>query len=408
MTKAFHTQGVAPGSRQAGAATLAMSIVLLLLITMVSIYTSRTVIMEKRISANDFRARQAFEAAESGLQIAIAYIAESGGADKDSDGNIDPVFDTDADGVGNVNTMTFGDNSSVTVTVAGAFPQFQIQSVGVSDDRTATQTVRSIGSTTDSLPNVPDNPLTTRSAITVDGSATVHNPEGHSTIWSGADVDLGSNNSTATNIANPTDPGYPTCMDTSMTCSTTRSSSKNAVGLDVVEYDTSLTNLTPEQMFQNTFGLSMANYRESRVTLEVLGANANNLASNDAAPGVDMAIGEVIWVEGNASVIDNTTVGCTVKVGGGGLCPTANLDPSIVIINGDLTTVGNPSFSGIVYVIGSVSLTGSTTVVGAMVADGNLLSTTTGSLDLWYSSDVLQWSRDNGPMAGAPGSWQDW
>jgi len=47
-------------------------------------------------------------------------------------------------------------------------------------------------------------------------------------------------------------------------------------------------------------------------------------------------------------------------------------------------------------------------VVGAMVADGNLLSTTTGSLDLWYSSDVLQWSRDNGPMAGAPGSWQDW
>ena len=408
MAKAFHTQGVAPGSRQAGAATLAMSVVLLLLITMVSIYTSRTVIMEKRISANDFRARQAFEAAESGLQIAIAYIAESGGADKDGDGNIDPMFDTDADGIGNVNTMTFGDNSSVTVTVAGAFPQYQIQAVGVSDDRTATQTVRSIGSTTDALPNVPDNPLITRSAITVDGSATVHNPEGNTTIWSGSDVDLGSNNSTATNIANPTDPGYPTCMDTSMTCSTTRSSSKNAIGLDVVEYDTSLANLTPEQMFQNTFGLSMANYRESRVTLNVVAANANNLASNGAAPGVDMAIGEVIWVEGNASVIDNTTVGCEVKVGGGGICPTASLDPSIVIINGDLTTIGSPSFSGILYVIGSVSLTGSTAVTGAMVVNGIILSTTTGSLDLWYSSDVLQWSRDNGPMAGAPGSWQDW
>ena len=385
-----------------------MSVVLLLLITMVSIYTSRTVIMEKRISANDFRARQAFEAAESGLQIAIAYIAESGGADKDEDGNIDPVFDTDADGVGDVNTMTFGDNSSVTVTVAGAFPQFQIQAVGVSDDRTATQTVRSIGSTTDALPNVPANPLTTKSAVTINGSATIHNPEGHTTIWSGSDVELGSNNATATNIANPTDAGYPTCMDTSMTCSTVTSSVINGVGVDIVEYDTSLANLTPEQMFQNTFGLSMANYRESRVTLEVQALHVGNLASNDAAPGVDMATGEVIWVEGNTSMTFSETVGCTVKVGGGGLCPTANLDPSILIINGDLTTGGNPSFSGIVYVIGSFSLSGSAAVAGALVVEGNLVSNAGGSLDLWYSSDILQWSRDNGPMAGAPGSWQDW
>ncbi len=406
MTKAFHTQGLTPRSRQAGAATLAMSVVLLLLITMVSIYTSRTVIMEKRISANDFRARQAFEAAESGLQIAIAYIAESGGADKDGDGNIDPVFDTDADGVGNVNTMTFADNSSVTVTVAGAFPQFQIQSVGVSDDRTATQTVRSIGSTTDALPNVPDNPLTTKSALTTVGSATIHNPEGHSTIWSGSDVDLGSNNSTATNIANPDDPGYPTCMDTSMTCSTVRSSSKIAVGLDVIEHDSSLNNLTAEQMFQNTFGLSMANYRESRVTLEVLAANADNLASNDAAPGVDLATGEVIWVEGNTSIIDNTIVGCEVTTNP---CPDANLDPSILIINGDLTMIiGSPRFYGIVFVVGSVSIDGNTTITGALLVNGNVTSTTDGSLDLWYSSDMLQRSRDNGPMAGAPGSWQDW
>ncbi len=408
MTTEFHTQGLAPRSRQTGAATLAMSVVLLLLITMVSMYTSRTVIMEKRISANDFRARQAFEAAESGLQIAIAYIAESGGADKDQDGNIDPVFDTDADGVGNVNTMTFGDNSSVTVTVTGAFPQYQIRAVGVSDDRTATQTVRSIGSTTDALPNVPDNPLTTKSAITFNGSATIHNPEGHSTIWSGADVELGANNATATNVANPADPGYPTCMDTSMTCTTTQSSTKVAIGLDVVEYDTSLANLTLEQMFQNTFGLSMANYRESRVTLEVQALNVSNLASNDAAPGVDMATGEVIWVEGDATIKLGETVGCKVAVGGDGICPTASLDPSILIINGDLTTSGSPSFSGIVYVIGSVSVTGTTTVTGAMVVNGNVLSNVGGSLDLWYSSDVLQRSRDNGPMAGAPGSWQDW
>ena len=408
MNMAINSQRATLKSLQTGATTLAMAMVLLLLITMVSVYTSRTVLLEQKISANDFRARQSFEAAESGLQIAIAYIGSRSGADKDGDGNADPVFDTDGDGIGNVNTSTFTDGSSVTVTVTGGFPQFSVQAVGVSDDRTATRTVRSVGATVDTLPNSPENPLTTKGTVVVNGSATVHNPEGHSTIWSGSDVDLGSNNATATEIANPTDANYPTCMDTSMTCSLTRSSTKNAIGLDVVEYDSSLANLTPEEMFQNFFGLSMVNYRESRVTLDVAAADANNLASNEANPGVHLGVGEVIWVEGNTSLSNVTTVGCEEKVVGSGTCPDASLDPSILIINGDLATSGTPNFYGLVYVVGSLNMSSNTTVTGAVIVSGNLQSTTGGSLDVWYNSDVLDWTRDNGPLSGAPGSWQDW
>lgn len=398
--------GIAP--KQAGSATLAMSLVLLILITMVSAYTGRTVLFEQKIAANDFRERQAFEAAETGLSAAIAYISSPGGFDKNNDGITDFIFDTNADGLGDTNSMTFADNSSVMVAITGAFPSFGLRSDGRSDDLTAMRTVRSILSTVDALPNAPDNPLTARGTVIVNGSATVHNPEGHSTIWSGSNVELGANNATSTNIANPTDPNYPACMDVSMSCSTTRSSSKIAVGLDVIEYDSSLANLSAEQMFQNFFGTSMVNYRESRVSLEVAAANANNLATNSASPGIHLGVGEVIWVEGNTSLSNITTVGCDIALSGAATCPAGNVNPSIVIVNGNLTADGTPNFYGLVYVVGNMNMASNTTATGAIIVGGDTANNAGGSLDVWYNSDVLNQLRNNGPLAGAPGSWQDW
>ena len=362
--------------RQQGAVTLILAIVLLVLTSMVAAYTGSTILFEQKVSANEFRAGQAFEAAESGLSSAVAYLASRGGADKNRDGVIDPVYDLEA--------------------------------VGVSDDLSATRTVRIIGASADAIPNPPQNPLTTRGDVVINGSATVHNPEGHSTVWGGNNVDLGSNNSTATNVADPNDAGYPTCMDTPMTCGTTRSSTKVAIGMDVIENDSSLANLTELQMFQNFFGSSMANYRESRVTLEVSAANANNLSTDNANPGVHLATGEVIWVEGDTVLENTTTVGCAAPVTGAGNCDAADLDPSVLIINGNLTTKGTPTFYGIVYVVGSIFLGGNNTVHGAMVVSGQIESSTGGSLDIWYNSAMLNASRDNGPLAGSPGSWRDW
>jgi hypothetical protein len=395
-------------ARQTGIVTLAMTLILLVLITMIAAYTGRTVLFEQRISGNDFRARQAFEAAESGLRVAISYLSSVGGADKDDDGVIDLIFDTDADGIGDTSTASFADGSSVTVTLGGAFPSFTIQSVGVSDDRTATRTVRAIGSTADALPNGPGNPLTARGTVVIDGSATVYNPEGNSTIWSGSDVDLGSNNATATEIADPTDPAYPECMDTSMSCGTVQSSNRVSIGVDVVEYDSSLANLSSQQTFQNFFGMSMENYRESRVSLDIPAADANNLVT-DTPPGVDGATGEVIWIEGDAS-FDSVTVGCAIDLPfmGSPFCPAADTDPSIVIVNGDLVGSAAPNVTGLLYVVGNFELNGSAQVAGALVVGGALDNGAGGSLDVWYNSDVLGATRDNAPVAGAPGSWHDW
>ena len=186
--------------RQGGMATFLFCLLIVILVTYVAIYTSRSVLLEKTISNNDIRSKYAFEAAEAGIAAARRYLFAD--ADRDDDDVVDPVFDTDADNIGDTNTSNIG-NGSVVVTVTdltvGVNPLSTLRVVaqGFSDDQSATRSITQIFSRLDPLPNEPGSPLVTKGNIVVNGSATITNPEGHSTIWSGGDVDLGSNNSTA-------------------------------------------------------------------------------------------------------------------------------------------------------------------------------------------------------------------
>ena len=59
---------------QRGAATLAVSLVLLLAMLLSAAYANRALLFEQRSSANQYRAAQAFEAAEAGLDWAITQL----------------------------------------------------------------------------------------------------------------------------------------------------------------------------------------------------------------------------------------------------------------------------------------------------------------------------------------------
>jgi hypothetical protein len=403
-------------------ASLFMALVLVALVTIISLYTSRTVLVEQKLSGNDFRSRQAFEAAESGIAAALAYLND--GWDRDGDGAIDLIYDTSApaDGIGDANTTTFADSSSVTIdTIVGTYPDFEIVATGVSDDRSASRTIRIGTAVPDALPNLPKNPVTTQHSIVVTGSATVHNPEGSSTIWSGADVDLGSNNATATRVADPSDPNFPGCMDTTLSdpkpgepdpdpplCNTVASSNKLNVGLDVIEHDNNLSNLTPDGMFRNFFGVSMAVYRERSVTLEVSPGDIYELAESDP-PGANLATNEVIFIDGDLDLSGgNLTVGCAVRVTGNNLCEGADIRPSIVIVNGNATIGGTPNFTGLLYVHGSITTTGNLTHMGALVVAGDLISSTGGSFDVYYNSDALDQVQNLGNLVSLAGGWRDW
>jgi hypothetical protein len=381
-------------ARQRGAITMAVSLAILVLSTLVIFNVSKAILMEQKITNNESRAALAFEAAEAGLTEAIETLKD------DPSVSLTAVFDTDSDGVGDSNTMTVG-TGRVTITVtdlSGDRTSLRIVAQGFSDDNTATRTITQTMTTINPLPNAPDNPVVTKGSIIISGSATVHNPEGHSTIWSGDDIDLGSNNSTSTEVPDASAAGYPACMDTPMSCSLVQSSTRLLASVDIIENDTSLGTLSDAEFFENFFGVSATTYRSSMVTMETVPATANT--------DIHLATYEVIWIEGNHN-FTGVTVGCTTAVTGSGTCSSANTKPSIVIVNGNATFSGNPQIYGILYVTGNVTVGGNTTVHGALVIGGNATSSTGGSLDIWYNSSILASTSLAGASTGSAGTWKD-
>jgi Tfp pilus assembly protein PilX len=379
------------GNQQRGVITLVISLVVLMLSTFVVFNVSKAILMEQKISNNDMRAKQAFEAAEAGMNVAIEYLDTN--PDRDGTPGIDPVFDLNpVDGIGDNATATIG-RASVTVTTsvcaAGAATGICITSTGRSDDRTATQTVTQILMTINPLPNAPQNPVTVRGGIIIGGAAVVENPEGFSTIWSGSDVDVGGNQTTTTLVPDvnaTTGPNaYPGCMDVPLTCATISSSNKLVVGVDVIENDSSLSSLSDPQFFQNFFGMAPLAYQSSMVTI--------NATTADAEASITNALSEVIWVQGNADVNGNITMGSLTQ-------------PSILIITGNLSVNGNVTFNGIVYVMGNITVgSGNTTIIGAAVVAGQ--ANGGGGLLIRYSSDVLGNTSLAGSSTGGAGSWRD-
>ena len=61
-------------SKQRGAASLIVVMVLFFIMSLVAAYTSRNLIFEQRTSVNQYRSTQAFEAAEAGLEWALAQL----------------------------------------------------------------------------------------------------------------------------------------------------------------------------------------------------------------------------------------------------------------------------------------------------------------------------------------------
>jgi hypothetical protein len=386
-------------SRQRGFITMVVSLSILMLSSLVVFNVSKSILLEQRVVNNQFRAIQAFEAADAGLATAISYLKQN--PDRNNDGNIDPVFDLNGDGIGDSNNSRIGPATVIISTrdiSSGDMTSIEIRSQGFSDDRSATQVITFVLVTVNPLPNSPENPLTSRSSAIISGSATVHNPEGHSTIWSGGNVDLGSNNTTSTRVPDIGHAGYPACMDVPMTCRLVSASNRLSLGVDVIENDSSLAALTSDEFFGNYFGMLPTTYRAAMVTVDTTPARLSS--------DVHLATHEVIWIEGNTA-FGNITIGCTTAVTGGNTCPAANVKPSIVIVNGNASFGGTPHIYGLLFVRGSVSMSGSTTVHGGMVVGGNISSNAGGSLDVWYSSGVLTGTRLAGPSTGSAGSWRD-
>jgi len=440
-TTPYRLHGIA---RQRGVMALLISLIILTLITFVSLYTAKTVSLEQKISAAELRSRAAFEAAEAGMDAAMIYISpSSGGAERDApaDGLGDElIFESNGEVVigspngDEQNWKVFTNNSRVIVSLAGTASDVEITALGISGDGAAQRKIKKNAAVINPLPNFPNVPFSAKGAVTVQGSATVTNPEGNSTIRTGG-VFGWTSSGAQTNIPDPAHANYPECLGGSNSCADaayaglTGCPTTNYVKCDVIEVSNNdvlnididqnflgYKNATGEEFFKNMFGLSKSAYKAKRVNRFVDPAHFQNAwdAAND---GVDGATGEVIWVTGDVTAAGGAMAGCA-----GGVNPNSKtnafdencqaaggvLDPVIIIVDGDMAFTQSPQFFGMVYVVGNITSNGNTEIQGALAQEQtNATVDVTGSLDIWYDSAILEGTGTNGPFSGSSGTWQD-
>ncbi len=419
--KTLPTQQLRSKSRQQGFGTLLVSVVFLFLATILIITVSRSALIDQKMSSNEIRHKQAFEAAQAGLERAMVYLATTAispslvppGADKNGDNIADTLTETLSNGSqykvgfcnptnlpaqgrqlcpdapsGAINCVDPLDNNPTSESRYLNTPL--VVSCGWSDDVLAKHLVRQLVGTVSPISAPPTNPLTAKGAMNVSGSANVVNYFNNLTIWTGGALStIGNAGKTFVRnpaVAPPSDTAAPPGEPSS--CTTTADyvclTDKNTTGPDVIERDPTLANLSDDQMFLNYFGRTLTAVKSDSATMQVPAADLASLSG---------ITGATIVVNGTTTIPAGSTYGSRDR-------------PVVMIIDGNVEFSGNPTVFGIVYVTGDVDGGGTPTIQGAMVIEGDIAPT--GSVDIIYDPYITSGTSNSGKPGPVPGSWRDW
>ena len=383
---------------QRGFATLLTSLIILVGITLITLFTARTTLMEQRMSANHYRSSQAFYAAQAALEIGIGYINQYGTDDLlgiDFPPSGDPLLQEYPFKTGTTLTLkrpTIPPNPPDPTNPTNCY---QLIATGKSDDQIGSRTISQCVTTLDiSRGDGPEQPVISRLGVSLSGSAAVINRYGNTTIWSGDPVTLGNSTKLGTYIRDNNTTLSASTVDLESTDSTKAtqiiSSSNLGIGFDIIDSDPALSGLTADDFFDNTFVLS-------RDQIKTLAQNAGQYFTDDDIASTDGLTG-LIWIEGDSSLSGNKIIGTSTQ-------------PAIVIFNGDADITGTPTIYGLVYVRGQLKIAGTISVVGASVIEGDPTVNATGTINQVFAPSLLQ--NDNGPplvglTVAVAGTWKDW
>lgn len=411
--------------RQRGAATLFTTIVVLVLMTMIAFFANRGVLFERKTAANQYRSTKAIEAADAGLEWALANLnsfrrittgcettAVSGSRtfrdrylDPDSNDSYAEAFATAtplctlSGGAWSCSCPANGTlPTAATCSASEGCPTFLISFERMPADPTLVR-VSSVGCTNAQAPCVPG------ASTNADGTAEVNQvyklASALATIPAAAItakgyVDFGSNAITATN----TDPGtngvtINAGLDITgfINEDTIDTLPGTPVGASLIGDDASLASLTDDQMFRTFFGTSKEQFRDSPSTTIVNCGGVCNATLLEAIEGG----ARTIWVEGDMVLNAGDVFGSFER-------------PVMLVVNGNVEVRGTMTLYGVLYCQDSTwdnTGGGDAQIFGAAISEGNF--TATGTPDPTYDPRVLANLRQTtGQYAKVPGGWRDY
>ncbi len=407
---------------QRGAATLLTALVILIGITLVTMTTSKTVLVETQMAADNYRTAQAVAAANYAMDFGFNYF-NNGGFDQVNNGTgvagADGVVDTVA--VPNLVSAYGSQTTTATLTFNNALgtrcapttvsmKSGMVTATGFSDDGVASRTITQCVVPEATLRNGgPKQPLVAQGNVALSGNARIINRYTNTTIWSGDDVSIGSSSAMETYVKGPAvgalDPAVPAdlarLLNTNDAIDTQLVSNRNlGNGLDIIDKDPSLGTLMGLDFFKNFFNVDTREQQKAKAS--DVGQSYTDIAS---AVTVPVKTGN-IWVEGNQTMSGGTIGSLTA--------------PAIVVINGDFTLGGGATIYGVLYVTGKYTINGTPQVIGSNVVEGTNLATGlpatapivggTGTITLvfWANMEAGAPGIVKGSASVVGGSWRDW
>jgi Tfp pilus assembly protein PilX len=414
---------VKPRHRQSGVATLLVVMGLFFIVSMVAAYASRNLIFEQRTSANQYRATQAFEAAEAGLGWALAML-NTGRIDAQcttGQGNSDNSFrqryvpdlvnasaaavngtpgcQLSTGGVWSCGCPSTGapgvSNAAATVTQ----PAYRVRFRDLGIPYAGVFTIESRGCTS------PDETCLSQAEVRGSGAgaaalvsiraamvpALASRPQAAVTV--GQTVS-GSSASQAVNT-DTISSGITVIHGSASTISGLNpvSAAGSATAVNSIRQDPSLASAAPNNtMFERFFGMPVARFLAQASTVQACPsqpcAPAQVLAAVAANPG------RPIWVPGDFSITAPTALGTAA-------------DPVLLIVEGEVDIGDSLQLTGILYSRGQASITGGNSLVrGAFLGEQGLALN--GLFDVVYDRSSIDRIRNTqGTVVRIPGSWRD-
>lgn len=356
--------------KERGAATLITAVVLMIAVLGITFYVSETVLTEKRLVSNEYRSKQAFYAAQAGIDYGIAYLK--------------PGNSAAAGGLLDQEVLSAGSSPLVTVSMSdvslgtdGAV--VTVHALGKSDDLSVQRTLIQTFGKVPIMPNPSSVPVISKGIVSFGGNLKVTNTNEKLTIWTGDDITSFGSTSTYIGVE-----GDSTNLESQL------STSSKTRGSDVVDGDSNLKNATVAEFLHLFFG-------DNYDTIPEIGAEAS-LTSFPADPTTASGM---IYIDGDASIPANTTYGSVT-------IPKAedSDNPVIIVVNGELSMQSNSVVNGIV-VAKNIRLAGGAEVNGSIIATEDV-DFGGGTMEITHVdvNGVIQ----NKVFSLAPvnGAWKDW
>lgn len=425
---------------QRGAASLIVALILLIAITIVVLFTAKTVLVETQITADNYRTTQATAAASAAMDQGVAYFMAGGIDQRDNttlavgaDGLVDFTIPSNTQQPSTASctmpttpaapvTLNSGTQTTLALyyydntpgnacdcpagncfnPIGGVSPMTKalITARGWSDDCAAVRTITQCLGTFDIFNDgrSPRQPFVSKAGVGAFGNAKIINRYNNSSIWSGSILDTsGAAFGTYLRPSNTeiTDFTKAELDSDDVNANTQLVSNRDAgAGIDVISGDPNLANASPDEFFNMFFSID-------RDTLRGLAEDSDQKL---AAGGNPNGMTGVIWIGP-----DGTPSTTTTNIGGTTVIGSPNV-PAIMIINGDLQLTGG-TIHGVVYVTGEIKIAGNAVIKGSILSEsGN--NSGAGTLKLVY---VPYGGEGSGPTPFIPGtgaviagSWRDW